>query len=850
MPACNPIELVLDLPGTAGNFASTPDTAALSFTGTNVLRLPGVASNNASTPDSGATSITGDIDLRVLVLLEQWVNPGTQSAMVFLSKANSGAASDGGYWMRAQGGTTDKTLLFAFSDGVTTFSLASTIPVAAGRLTPLWLRATRVQSTGFTELFYLEGGTWISFATGTLSAGTAIADNATALSIGAHANGSLPVLGTIHLAEVRNGVGIAPPVAKYDPATVAPTSDQVPTTLVSSTGELWTMNGTRWNWRPENEVRTVRLTGVSGRFVSTPDSVGLSITGDIDVRVHITADDYTPFSTTNLLAKHVTTGNQRSYRLLLTPAQLLEFRWSPDGITEIIKASTVGFTTSNGVNKHLRATLDVNNGAAGNDVKFFTSDDGFTWTQLGATVTTAGVTSIFDSTSPVELGSSQNGLTALFTGNIFAAEIRNGIDGTVVANPRFGYAPWDVGDTSGATGTDDIGNTWTLNGTSTTIERAFIADFDVRMEVAPDDWTAPSAQTLLSQFNISGQRSWFWSLQSDGLLRLQTSQNGVTSRSLSISSAFPQVNGVAQWVRFTLDADNGSYQHVLTYYRSNDGLIWTTISVHTVAGIVIVRDSVGAVELGSREIGVTEILAGHVYYAEIRNGVNGPIIAFFDASTSGGTHATQTPSVITQGGTTWTISGSSWQWLLIGGGTFNACGCHTAADYGTSTTDGEGTVADPFTFTLIDPTWVRPMVHIRRSTNQLIPDNVLTVISFDTEVFDTDSMWALGSPTIVTINTTGLYLMGACGQWSGVDGVAEFAFRQNSTTLIDSQEYSFVAITSGHQSGSYLWFLNAGDTLELLVRQDDFAGATSRNLLGHANESIVFWACYVGRKTP
>jgi hypothetical protein len=79
----------------------------------------------------------------------------------------------------------------------------------------------------------------------------------------------------------------------------------------------------------------------------------------------------------------------------------------------------------------VRVTLDVDNGASGNDARFFTSVDGVSWTQLGATVTTAGVTSIFNSTTNVKVGSTFLGGT--FTaGKMYRAQIFNGIDGTKV----------------------------------------------------------------------------------------------------------------------------------------------------------------------------------------------------------------------------------------------------------------------------------------------------------------------------------------------------------------------------------------------------------------------------------
>lgn len=127
-----------------------------------------------------------------------------------------------------------------------------------------------------------------------------------------------------------------------------------------------------------------------------------------------------------------------------------------------------------------RATLDVDNGAGGRSAQFFTSDNGTNWTQLGSTVTAAGTTSIFNSTSKLEIGSQENGLNPL-KGKVYAASIRNGINGTevfqfdvggnwkssdidsftagtgqtVTLAPPMRYYGWDESGTAGITSTGD-----------------------------------------------------------------------------------------------------------------------------------------------------------------------------------------------------------------------------------------------------------------------------------------------------------------------------------------------------------------------------------------------------------
>jgi hypothetical protein len=54
------------------------------------------------------------------------------------------------------------------------------------------------------------------------------------------------------------------------------------------------------------------LPGVVSNYASAPDSAALDIVGDIDLRVKVALDDWTPAAQTALVAKDVVTGSQRS----------------------------------------------------------------------------------------------------------------------------------------------------------------------------------------------------------------------------------------------------------------------------------------------------------------------------------------------------------------------------------------------------------------------------------------------------------------------------------------------------------------------------------------------------------
>lgn len=209
-------------------------------------------------------------------------------------------------------------------------------------------------------------------------------------------------------------------------------------------------------------VNVVDLPGTSGNFISTPDSAALSIVGDIDIRCKVAPDDWTPGVQGRLVNKRSGSAGGESFSLSLNTNGRFLWEWSADGSAVLSSSSTTDTGFADGAVKWVRVTLDVDNGATGNDTTFYTSDDGSTWTQLGTVVTKAGVTSIFDSATEVRIGAFGTGIQPV-SGNVYQAEIRNGIGGTVVASPDF-TAQAVTGERSPSSFTDDQGDTWTING--------------------------------------------------------------------------------------------------------------------------------------------------------------------------------------------------------------------------------------------------------------------------------------------------------------------------------------------------------------------------------------------------
>lgn len=206
--------------------------------------------------------------------------------------------------------------------------------------------------------------------------------------------------------------------------------------IVDSQGNIWKYQGF-----PELvfNANSISLPGTNTARLELADTAALSITGDLDVRIKVALTDWTPAATGQLIAKWRSTGTSRSWRLIIGASGAVQFGWSTTGADSLTATSTVNPTVTDGQPIWIRCTMDVDNGASGRTVTFYTSDDGIVWTQLGSAVTTSGVTSLFDNATELMIGSA-DGSTAPI-GNFYQAEVRNGIGGSIVADPNFTKTP-------------------------------------------------------------------------------------------------------------------------------------------------------------------------------------------------------------------------------------------------------------------------------------------------------------------------------------------------------------------------------------------------------------------------
>lgn len=232
----------------------------------------------------------------------------------------------------------------------------------------------------------------------------------------------------------------------------------------------------------------------AGSRATTPDVAALDIVGDIDIRWHGYRDSWGVAA--DLMSKWSTTGNQRSWLLRAEASGLLTFFWTTDGVTVNTANGQTPIPPSAG-EIAVRVTVDVNNGAAGRTITFYWSDSPTgTWVQLGDPVVQAGVTSIFNSTSPLTLGRTPTSVAANTPQRVYGWSVRNGIAGTVVSSRT--TSDLTLGVTSFA---DVQGRTWTVTGGSVsnahTIGMCEVAEW-------PVTWNRKGAPSVMTAVQAAG----------------------------------------------------------------------------------------------------------------------------------------------------------------------------------------------------------------------------------------------------------------------------------------------------------------------------------------------------------
>jgi hypothetical protein len=131
-----------------------------------------------------------------------------------------------------------------------------------------------------------------------------------------------------------------------------------------------------------------------------------------------------------------------------------------------------------------------------------------------------------------------------------------------------------------------------------------------------------------------------------------------------------------------------------------------------------------------------------------------------------------------------------------------------------------------------------PSVRAYNTSSVSVPTGTLTAIPLNSERYDTGTLHDIGSNTSrLTASVAGTYSISGSVYWAGVTGgVQELNVRLNGTTII-TYNGTAASSTSTGQNVSTLYYLNAGDYVELVAYQNN---GTTRTITNGGNYSPEF----------
>lgn len=171
-------------------------------------------------------------------------------------------------------------------------------------------------------------------------------------------------------------------------------------------------------------------TGTRPRRLAAALSQHLS--GTIDFRTRMRLANWVPGAQVNVGGKSGVAG-ARGWYAYINSAGTPYFAFSMDGSALLTMAATASLSVAPSADSWVRWLFTPDDGAGNRVFKAFTSTDGQTWAQLGATVTTAGAVTLFDNaTVGYECGGIATSAVIRFD-RLYEMEIRDGENGRIVA---------------------------------------------------------------------------------------------------------------------------------------------------------------------------------------------------------------------------------------------------------------------------------------------------------------------------------------------------------------------------------------------------------------------------------
>jgi hypothetical protein len=141
-----------------------------------------------------------------------------------------------------------------------------------------------------------------------------------------------------------------------------------------------------------------------------------------------------------------------------------------------------------------------------------------------------------------------------------------------------------------------------------------------------DDWSPTTEMAFVSKWQDNPDRGYLFVVDIGGAPRLYASPDGDLFP--SVSTDVPGFeDGSAHWIRVTRRVSDGLTQ----FFTSDGGEVWAQLGTDKIlnAGGGIF-DTESRLMVGARNVGTYNMIAGKIFYADVRKGIDGPIVAKFD----------------------------------------------------------------------------------------------------------------------------------------------------------------------------------------------------------------------------
>ena len=454
------------------------------------------------------------------------------------------------------------------------------------------------------------------------------------------------------------------------------------------------------------------LPGVSGNYASTLSSAALNaITSEVEFIVRAKSDDWTSLTKGALVGKYTTGTPKRQYAFYgntFIPNRL-RLAVSSTGSDVSIMNSSVDNPFGSSALVWLKASVVGNEGGVTKGRFYYSLDTttdptAVSWTPIGTPVTASAYLPTWNTDdAPLEIGSLSGGASQPFSGNIYRAIVKDGIDGTTVFDADFSlvaklatsftessseaatvtitptaialparihgardlymgtaasqptYLPWEGSNYGYLNGV--AGNKFT---TPSVAALDIVGDITMVAQLTPGSWDQDSY--LVSKRNTSTNIAYSFVTNTNGTggIGARFSSDGLSNAGETVSStaAVPFSAGSSGWVAVTRSGAD------VKFWTSTDGVAWTQLGTTltlSFSGDIFVSTSV--LTVGSNTANQAP-LSANVISAGVYNGIptafggaGGTLVASFAASDYPSTGGSTFVSSAT--GETWTINGGA-----------------------------------------------------------------------------------------------------------------------------------------------------------------------------------------------